>query len=327
MKRYDQHNFWYKLAALAIATLVWSHVRGTQNPIETKKLEVPIVLLNLPAGLEIVEGVTSEIVRCSLRGPRIEIQDVDPSDIRAQVDLAGVPAGTNNLKISYVLPSKLNHRSIRLEPSEVTIALEEIAFRDFDVLVTVLGETPSGFTLGIPITTPPRVKVAGRASLLSKVRVVFAKVPGASLMAPFHQKVKVNPVDRSGVYVSGLGVTPEEVEVRLDVKQTEATKPVKVVPQIIGRPAAGYEIEEITSDPDLVMISGEPQRVGTVKSIKTEKIDIAATTATTSRHVALRPPDGIKVAETETRVTVALRRLPVGGVSPESPRPEREGSH
>jgi YbbR domain-containing protein len=112
--------------------------------------------------------------------------------------------------------------------------------------------------------------------------------------------------------------------------QRTMRKTVPVRPRVIGRPAPGYEVAEITSDPAEVQIAGPRSRVQEVESAFTEPVSVAAaeTTVTELVNVGLEDPllrleDGHRVRVSavvrETRETRKSSRAARGG--PRPPRP------
>jgi len=303
-----KHNFWYKVTAFAIALLIWSHVRKVQHPTESRYLEVPLKVVNQPDSLQVVEMPQS--VKVVIRGLREEILKVHPSDIQAQVDLTGAKAGHFRAKVSYVVPPWLRAEMVSVEPPVVEVVLDEIVSHIFDIEVTMIGELPSEYGMGQPEYSPHQATVTGRAALISQVRAVFAKVDLSNRVTDIDEEVALFPVDRTGVRVSGLTVQPATARVHIDISQKEHNKLVPVEPVVVGTPAEGYEIEEITTEPSSVTLSGSPAALRKVQKVSTERINIAGTTATTSRQVNLRMPSGLRLSETSVRVTVVLRRQP-----------------
>jgi YbbR domain-containing protein len=84
-------------------------------------------------------------------------------------------------------------------------------------------------------------------------------------------------------------ITPSLLTLNLE---RTVRKKVPVRPRVIGRPAAGFEIAEITSNPAEVQISGPRSRVQEVESAFTEPVSVAGaeTTVTDTVNVGLEDP-------------------------------------
>jgi len=311
-----KHNVGYKVAAFAIAVLIWTHVRSAQHPIERRYLEVPLGVVNLPENLQVVER--TETVRLAIRGFREEILKVRPSDIRAQIDLAGTTVGRRKLKVTFVVPTWVRAGDVSVDPEVAEVVLDEVVSHTFDVEVRTAGKLPPEYTMSQPDCTPTQATVTGRSGLVREVRIIFAKVHLASRVRDIDEQVSLFPVDRMGVKVAGIVVHPPTARVHIGVSQTEQNKKIRVEPLVSGQPAQGYESEEITVQPASVTISGSPENLRTVQKVATDEIDISGATATTSRQVDLSQPNGLRLTETSARVIVVLRRLP------SAPAPRRE---
>jgi len=125
-------------------------------------------------------------------------------------------------------------------------------------------------------------------------------------------------------------ITPSLLTLNLE-RTLKKTVPVR--PRVIGRPAPGYEVAEITSSPAEVRIAGPRSRVQEVESAFTEPVSVAGaeTTVTETVNVGVEDPllrleggnrvrVGAVVRETrETRVFDGLRVEPRGRAARLSP--------
>jgi YbbR domain-containing protein len=82
-------------------------------------------------------------------------------------------------------------------------------------------------------------------------------------------------------------------------------KKVPVRPRVIGRPAEGFEVAEITSSPAEVQISGPRSRVQEVESAFTEPVSVAGAQATVSDVVNVGLEDPLLRLEGGSRVRVS----------------------
>ena len=82
-------------------------------------------------------------------------------------------------------------------------------------------------------------------------------------------------------------------------------KKVPVRPRVIGRPANGFEVAEIASDPPEVQISGPRSRVQEVESAFTEPVSVAGAEATVTELVNVGLEDPLLRLEGGSRVRVS----------------------
>lgn len=83
---------------------------------------LPVVAENVPSGLQVTAGLPS--VQALLRGPAVAMRTIDPTLLRASVDLAGQDAGVHELPVTVTAPPELDVQSIT--PSTVTARLTPI---------------------------------------------------------------------------------------------------------------------------------------------------------------------------------------------------------
>jgi len=83
-RKYVLKNLPFKLVSLAIAILLWWSV-GRNQPIEIP-MTVPVEFQNAPVNLEINSDYPFQ-ARLTLRGPQLLLQQLNPSEVHAILDL------------------------------------------------------------------------------------------------------------------------------------------------------------------------------------------------------------------------------------------------
>jgi YbbR domain-containing protein len=66
---------------------------------------------------------------------------------------------------------------------------------------------------------------------------------------------------------------------------------IRVEPDIDGRPAAGYEVTKVTSDPEMVEVAGPETALKRLQSAMTEPVSVADQTRTVREVVTIGVPD------------------------------------
>lgn len=73
------HNWNLKLLSLALAVMLWSHVRGEVNPMESAVVDVPL-RVRVPSGFALggatLPATLPATVSVTLRGPRLSLRDI-----------------------------------------------------------------------------------------------------------------------------------------------------------------------------------------------------------------------------------------------------------
>jgi hypothetical protein len=96
-------------------------------------------------------------------------------------------------------------------------------------------------------------------------------------------------------------ITPAILTLNLEATQH---KRVPVRPRLIGRPAPGFEVVKVTSDPSEVKVAGPRSRVQEVESAFTEAVSVDAARDTVQRTVNVGLEDPLLRLDGGTRVLV-----------------------
>jgi YbbR domain-containing protein len=89
--------------------------------------------------------------------------------------------------------------------------------------------------------------------------------------------------------------------------ETTRQRRIPVTPRIVGRPAAGYELAEVTSEPAEVQIAGPSSRVQAIASAFTEPISVDGASATVQRSVGVGLADPLLRLEGDSHVRVTAQ--------------------
>ncbi len=73
--------------------------------------------------------------------------------------------------------------------------------------------------------------------------------------------------------------------------EMSAIRQVKVEPDIDGRPAAGYEVTRVTSDPEMVEVAGPESALKRLQAAITEPVSVADQTRSVREVVTIGVPD------------------------------------
>jgi YbbR domain-containing protein len=153
-----------KLVSLVLAVGLWLLLVPAEKSFSAKSLTIPLETLNVPAGLEIVEGPAAT-VDVTLRAPKRLLDEIGPSGLAARLDLERAttlqqeyPLAASNVDVPN------GAEVVKISPSKVTIKLERTAAATLEVHATLRGRPAPGYHVeGIEID-PETVKVQGPES-------------------------------------------------------------------------------------------------------------------------------------------------------------------
>ncbi len=205
-------NLLPKIISFVSVLLLWGFITGQQRA--ELWLTVPLEYRNMPANMEIAGDLTNR-VEVGLRGRRGMISAITPDQVRAHVDLAQSPQGSNYIHLTADnISVPLGTEIIKINPATVRVRLDEVKSRSVPVRVHFVGKLVSPLSLKSVLIEPSTVVLQGPEGALAKVHEVFTE-----------------PVDLSRVQGNGkvsLGVEIHSPSLRLAPNQ-----PARVSVEII----------------------------------------------------------------------------------------------
>lgn len=222
--RYITDNWALKLAAVALALLLWLAVRAS-TPKRTVFRNVPVQVDLRDPGWRLVGEPFPSAVSVTVTGPTRELMALaaDPPRIVLPVERVNDSTETQVVPPQWIrLPRGLDLTRTRIEglrPDTIRLRYERLESRTLPVKVRTRGDLPDGLALALPLTTNPSlVDVRGPRRLLTGV-----------------DSIPLLPVDLSGIRsatnvpasidtaaLEGLTVTPTEVNVSIRVLPTDS---------------------------------------------------------------------------------------------------------
>jgi YbbR domain-containing protein len=300
---------WRFLLALILSSTMWARLTLEQNPQRQDEFptDIPIEVRSLPPGLVLANELPS--VKVQIAAPQASWQSLRGSSFRASIDLAGARPGLTQPDVSVEV-SDPDVRVLLVQPSKVTVRVEEVRTVSVPVRLTQLGSVPFGFrVVSEPTIVPPAVEVSGPSSAVEKVTEAEVSVRMEEAKTTVDRSLQPEPRGPTGV-VSGVRVQPQSVTVTIQIEQIAGSKSVSVVPQVRGQPAPGYWQSAITVEPPTVQIVGEPPLLETISVLNTADIDVAGAAGDVVRSVPiLRPPGVTVVRDQPATVRVVIQPL------------------
>ena len=150
-----------KLAALGLGLVLWMTVSGQQ--VERSVL-VQLQFRNVPSSLEIT-GNPPRTVDVRLRGTSGLISRLETIDVVATIDVTDVRPGVRVFPLTVdQISAPLGVQVMSVDPSTVSLTLEESATADVPVKATIDGEPAAGFDIEEVVCEPKTVTIRGPAS-------------------------------------------------------------------------------------------------------------------------------------------------------------------
>lgn len=290
------------ILALLLAIAVWVVATQETNPISEGQFASPVTIeyLGKAENLLITNSPVSTVT-ISVRATDKTWRDLTVENFRVVADLSALSAGEHSVPIIVEI---LDSRAIPLSvtPDHATVFLEDISRRDaVPVQLMINGTLPTGYRSEKGIIDPASVSVTGAQSLVDLVGEIRATINIDGLREEYSQQVQLAALDNDGNIIGNLTLNPAAVRVTIPIYQEAdfAQLAVRVYNENI-QPAPGYNITNITADPPLVSVRGDPDILRTLTTIETRPITLQGVKETTRYPVQLNPPEGITIEGAQT---------------------------
>lgn len=293
----SSENLALKLVAILTSVILFYYVRTDKpaSPQATTQLQAPLTLHHVPPDIEVDSA--DKYVPVHITGPRILVDSLRDTDVRADVDLAGVAprsGRTEPLRVIYSVPSLSGDSAdqLRIEgPVNVRLLLYAHATHEFPVEVRP-SHPPAGFNYGRPQVEPPMVKCSGREDRIDQVaHVLAAAAPSADgqILGSF----PIAAYDADNNLVSDVTLSPPSVRVAVPLLEDPPARFVTVSPNITAVPLPPYRLVGLDVLPQQVKVVGPPGQVESIYTLQTEPVSLRKATEDQQMKLALILPPGV----------------------------------
>lgn len=301
------HNLPAKVLALLVAVTLWVVATSDRRANVEQGFDVPVTVADTTGGrgegTRAVSGLTPATVRVTLSGRPERVQELTGDDVRAVVDVTGVPEGSFTLPVTVEPPTGTTLREQR--PRRVQGFVDTRLTRTLPVTLSVA--TPPETSLPRYGVTPGEATVRGPGRVVREVaRLVSTPL---SLAPGDEREAALIALDGEGQPVPGVTTTPASVTVRrLDTGEL----PVKTVRVVLSDPPAALRVTSVSVQPSSVRLIAAPELLARLREVTGV---VAYREGTYTAPVSLRVPAGAQALETvSVRLTVE-RRPPATGVT------------
>ncbi len=303
IERIMQKDLLMKIAALVIALVAWSQVMLTENPFETKVINVNLVAQVSP-DMVLTQSLPARVA-LTLEGRRRTLAAVNPEDEVVSIDLTKLPAGTTTVPIEHVSPNA-GVTVIDVNPPTITVPLMPQEDKVVAVDVRVKGTPNKEFTADKPVFSVQTVKVTGPRSNVERIQGAVGEIDVTGAVGDRTAKVSLAPLDAYGDEVAGITVEPAEIDVTVPMKAKDPAVTVPVKVETTGTPKKGYKLTGVTVLPESVEIRGPVLATSQIRSL-VAKLNIEGRDAGFSTDVSLTVPSGVSLeSSAKVEVTVAI---------------------
>jgi YbbR domain-containing protein len=294
-------NLFTFLLSLALAILIWVNAQQTEDPLRSEIITVPVNIINQPENSILIAPSPDRLaVQLLFEGPATIVTEITASDFTASIDLSDVPFGVETA-VPVNIQTGTPNITLRSQPLEIAILLEQLVTRPIPVMLDIRGDVARGYTQGEPLIDPPAITVSGPASSaesLDFARVTVFLSNNREDMFDTRQPIFYDQQGRVAS-VRNLNLSDELVSVTIPVTESAGFAEKSIDVDLVGQPAPGYRVLDISVTPVSVLVQGRPTALQQLERVQTEPIDITGLTEPFRQQVALALPEGITQDEVE----------------------------
>lgn len=297
------------ILSLIIAILLWAYVVGSVDPSSKKQIRsIPITAIHTDVLAErglAVSGMGAETLDIEVSGSRLDIGDLEASDITATVDMASATRGENELTVIVRVPSgvEVTERSL----NKVVVTVDELIMKEVDVAIVYSGtfaEDQEGSTLNI---STPVVTVSGAESIVGTVESVRGTIDASRLSNTATELTcQLIAVNKEGNQVEDVTLSQETVTVRSILSET---KGVGVTVEIVDN--SSDHMARNTEIPEVLYITGTADVIKNIDTIQANPVDITNIAEDSEIQLEFELPEGVTIAEKNESTALKLTVSPL----------------
>lgn len=309
--RLISHNWPLKLGAIALATLLYGGLVVSQSS-DTFNGNVQISPVDPPPGVIVLSNLGAVSRIRYVASPDLGLR-IDSSSFRATVDLADVVATGEPVSLDVTVVAVDDRvQVLDFEPKRIIVTIDQVGSKTVPVRV-VLGPVPSGLDVGDPVVDTETVTVSGPQSIVSGITEAQAPVTIDASGIDIDQLVSLVAIDNVGNELgvdSRIEIDPPSVRVQVQVFTDRRSKALPIAPNIIGTPAAGFEVASVEVNPPVVSVQGDANDLASLDRADTQPVSISGASSEVTQDVGFALPDGVQALNlTTVKVTVKLRQV------------------
>lgn len=261
MARLKESRWVFILLSIVLAIGFWIYVRAAVDPngttsIHNVRVEAAGTNVLTSQGLTIAD-ISPQVVELKVEGPTSARTELlrNRSGLSVRVDVSSCVEGENTLRYRPVWPENINTDDLRAENSTVTVTVEKLYSKSFNVQFQLDGRVAGDYQMGTPAIEPERVIVSGPVEQVNQVDKVVAVLKVEELDERFAGDLPLTPLDKQGKPLTDLEITLS-AETAYVVVPVVMTKEVKLTVNLL--PGGGATEKDAVRDiePKTITVSG-----------------------------------------------------------------------
>lgn len=298
------------LTALVLAITVWITAVTVSDPAENRTYprNVSIEVVGQDTNLVMTSELPSNVA-IVLNTPQTVWEKIinTQSPVRAVLDLSGLQPGTHMVDLQIqvsVRPVKI----ISYSPRTVTVTLESLSSKVIPLSLDIRGEPAIGYQVEEPVVDVKQITVTGPISQVDRVAEVRATLDINQAYEDISRMINVVAYDKNETVINDVNLTPDRVDMFLEINQRYGYRNVIVSVNIEGQVADGYRLTNISVIPLAVTVySSNPQIVNDLPGyVQTMPLNLEGMKDDIDVSLPLDLPEGVLVVGDNRTVLVRV---------------------
>ena len=290
-----------QITCLIVAIVLWMTVMlVTNQTLEETYANVNVTIKNLST-LEnsnlIMMNQDKENITVTVKATGLteQLEKISSRDFSAYIDVLGFKEGINNAKVEIVGPSGVEISSVY--PTQIACNIEGVISKVMDVTVQFDGGSQaSGYYRAQALPNPSSVKITGPRSVVNSANLAVANIKIDGAVDNVVKTVPVRVYDDMDTEIF-LSVPTGNVQVTVPIYPT---KYVELKPSVVGVPEEGYEMVNVTVQPNRVRVAAKQDVLDTIKELQLEELDITGAFNNILSSKNILNTDGLIILDLQT---------------------------
>jgi len=298
------------ITAILLALAVWILAVTNTDPVERRTYNRPveIEIVGLDPSLVVTNEIPEQISLVLSAPSSTWNSQLNASNaVRAIIDLAGVGEGRFEIPVRL----QINARPVKIEnftPDIVDVRLERLASKTFTIQLEYPSAPPIGYDAGAPQLNTQTATVSGPASQVNRVVEVQAVLDISRATQNINREIPLVALDENGLRVTGVSISPETVNVQVEITQLGGYRTIAVKVVTTGQIASSYRLTLSYNPLVVTVFSTDVDLVNNLPGfVETQPVNLSGASDDLVVSVPLNLPSGvIVVGESTIRVSVTI---------------------
>lgn len=298
------------ITALILAITVWITAVTASDPAENRTYprNVSIEIVGQDTNLVMTSDLPSN-VSIVLNTPQSVWDKMisTQSPVRAVLDLSGLQPGIHMVDLQI----QVSVRSVKVvsySPRTVSVTLESLSSKIVPLSLDIRGEPAIGYQVEEPVVDVKQIMVTGPISQVDRVTKVRATLDINQAYDDISRMINVEAFDKNEMVINDVTLTPDRVDIFLEINQRYGYRNVIVSVNIEGQVADGYRLTNISVFPLAVTVySSDPQIVNNLPGyVQTMPLNLEGMKDDIDVSLLLDLPEGVLVVGDNRTVLVRV---------------------